>query len=39
MARYSVETVTTAEGSKRTEVTLETHEWDYHVRQFMREMA
>jgi hypothetical protein len=31
--------VTSVEGGKKTEVTLETREWDYHVRQFMRKIA
>jgi hypothetical protein len=31
--------VTAAKGDKRTEVELETREWDYHVKQFMRTIA
>jgi hypothetical protein len=27
------------EGKKETTVTLETREWDYHVKRFMREIA
>ena len=31
--------VTAIESDKRTEVALETREWDYHVKRFMREIA
>ena len=31
--------VTAVEGDKRTEVELETREWDYHVKRFMRTIA
>ena len=32
-------TVGTVEGKKKTTVILETREWDYHVKQFMREIV
>jgi hypothetical protein len=32
-------TVGAVEGKKETTVTLETREWDYQVKQFMREIA
>jgi hypothetical protein len=32
-------TAGTVEGKKETTVTLETREWDYHVKRFMREIA
>jgi hypothetical protein len=32
-------TVGTVEGKKKTTVVLETREWDYQVRQFMREIG
>lgn len=31
--------VTVGAGEKRTTVELETREWDYHVKQFMRQIA
>jgi hypothetical protein len=31
--------VTASEGEKKTMVVLETREWDYQVRQFMRQIA
>lgn len=31
--------VTASAGKKRTAVELETREWDYHVKRFMREIA
>jgi hypothetical protein len=30
--------VTAGAGESKTAVELETHEWDYHVRQFMRQI-
>jgi hypothetical protein len=32
-------TVTATEGEKRTTIELETREWDYQVKQFMREIV
>jgi hypothetical protein len=32
-------TVTASEGEKKTSVELETREWDYHVKRFMREIG
>jgi hypothetical protein len=32
-------TASTEENKKKTTVTLETREWDYHVKQFIREIS